>query len=82
MLLEHALDRGHRRLDVDHHALLQAARGLRAEADDLEPSVGPHLGHDRDDLGRPDVQADDQILGFLHHPLPWFQAAAGRLASG
>ena len=31
--LHRALDRLHRRLDVDHHAFLQAARGLRAQAD-------------------------------------------------
>ena len=34
--LEHALDRRHRRLDVDDDALLQPARRLRAEPDDVE----------------------------------------------
>ena len=33
---QHALDRRHRRLDVDDHALLEAARRLRAEPDDVE----------------------------------------------
>ena len=65
--LEHALDRRHRRLDVDDDALLQAARRLRAEADDVERAVGRDLGDDRDDLRRADVEADDQILVVLHH---------------
>src|SRR5665213_1694943 len=35
-LLQHALDRRHRRLDVDNDTALQPARRLRAEADDVE----------------------------------------------
>ena len=48
--------------------LLQAARRLRAEADDVELAVGRDLGDDRDDLRRADVEADDQVLAVLHHP--------------
>ncbi len=33
---DRALDRLHRRLDVDHHALLEAARGVRADADHFD----------------------------------------------
>ena len=38
-----ALDRLHRRLDVDHHAFLEAARGLRADADHFDRVVGRAL---------------------------------------
>ena len=38
--LDRALDRLHRRLDVDDDAALQPARRIRADADDLEPIVG------------------------------------------
>ena len=67
--LEHALDRSHGRLDVHDHALLEAARRLRAEPDHVERALGAHLGDDRHDLRRADVQADDQVLVVLHHAL-------------
>ena len=42
-LLDRALDGLHRGLDVDHDAFLQAARGLRAEAQQLDRAVGADL---------------------------------------
>ena len=67
-LLHRALDGLHGGLDVDHDALLQAARGMAADADDLERAVGLDLAHDGDDLAGADVEADDQIaVGTLSH---------------
>ena len=57
-----ALDRLHRRLDVDHHAFLQAARGLRADADHFDRVVGRHFADQRGHLRGADVEADDEIL--------------------
>ena len=59
--LHGALDRLHRRLDVDDHALLQPARGLRAQAEQLDHPVRADLADQRDDLGGADVEADDEI---------------------
>ena len=67
-LFDGALDRLHGRLDVDHHAFLQAARGLHAHADHFDRVVGMHLAHQRGDFRRADVEADDEILvGSLSH---------------
>ena len=60
--LERALDRGHRRLDVDHDALFQAFRFVRAHAQDVE-----RLGHQARHLRGADVQRDHQVLVFLRH---------------
>jgi hypothetical protein len=62
--LDRALDRQHGGLDVDHHALLQAARGMAADADDLDPALRHQLADDRDDLGGADVEAHDQVPGI------------------
>ena len=68
-LLDRALDGLHGRFDVDDHALLQAARGLRAQADDLDRSLGRELADQRDHLGGADVQSHDHgPLGALSHP--------------
>ena len=69
-LLQHALDRPHRGLDVDDHALAQPARRLGAEPDDVEAAVGTDLGDDRDDLRRADVEADDHVLVSFTIALP------------
>ncbi len=61
-LLDRALDRLHRRLDVDDHALLQAARRLAAHADDLDRTVGRDLADQREHLGGADVQSDDDVF--------------------
>jgi hypothetical protein len=66
--LDGTLDRLHGRLDVDHHALLESARGLDAHADHFDRIVGMHLAHQRGDLRRADVETDDEILvGALSH---------------
>jgi hypothetical protein len=51
------LDGLHRGLDVDHHAFLQAARGVTADADDLELPVGLDFADDGDDLAGAYVQS-------------------------
>ena len=61
-LFDRALNRLHGRLDVDHHALLQAARGLRAHADDLDGALGGDLADQRQHLGGADVQSDDDVF--------------------
>ena len=59
--LDRALDRLHGRLDVDDHAALQAARRVRADADDLDRPPRRDSPTMRDDLRRADVEADDQV---------------------
>ena len=59
-LEDRLLDRRHRRVDVDDDALLEAARRVRADADDVE-AVGSDLAHDRGDLGGADVEPDDDV---------------------
>src|SRR5690606_10285427 len=59
--LDGALDRLHGRLDVHDDAALQAARGIRADADDLEPILGRHLAHDRNDLRGTDIETHEQL---------------------
>ena len=67
---DRALDRLHGRVDVDDHALLQAARRMRADADDFDRAVGDDLADDRDDLRGADVETDDQFpFGFPSHPV-------------
>src|SRR5262249_33873443 len=53
-----ALDRG---VDVDHHALAQPARGAGPHAHDVERPDGRPLRDDAADLGRPHVEAGDEL---------------------
>ncbi len=46
--------------DVHHHAALEAARGVTAQADDLDAAVGLHLADDGHDLAGADVQSHHQ----------------------
>ena len=49
---------------------LRPREGCDADADHLDRVVGTHLAHQRGDLRRADVEADDQILvGALSHHL-------------
>ncbi len=67
-LLDRALDRLHRRVDVDDHALLEAAGRVRTHAHDIDRAVRRELAHDRDDLRRADVEPDDQVsVGLPSH---------------
>ena len=67
-LLDRALDRLHRGLDIHHHALLHAARRVVPDADDLDLARGANLGHDREHLGSTDVEAHNQFfVVFLCH---------------
>ena len=64
-LLDGLLDRLDGRVDVGDDALAHPARGARADADDVQALVGD-LPDDRQDLGRPDVQADHAVFVFRH----------------
>src|SRR5690606_2325392 len=55
-LPERLLDALHGRVDVDHHAALEAIAVGNAEAGEFELTAGQHLGHHRHDLAGPDVQ--------------------------
>ena len=57
--------------DVDHHALFEARRRLRAEPHDDHTAVGLELGHHAGDLGGADVEADNQFLVFFTHHFPF-----------
>ncbi len=58
-----------RRLDVDDHAFLQPARGLRADAQHLDRAVQTDLAHQRHDFRSADVEPDYEIsFGALKHP--------------
>src|SRR6185295_11207548 len=61
-----------RRVDVDHHALLETLRRRGADADDLCTAVR-HLGHDDADLVRADVDPDRQRV-LLHERLTFWAA--------
>src|SRR3569833_1339972 len=41
-----------------------SARRMRAHADDLEHALVVDLGNDADDLGRADVETDDEVFGI------------------
>src|SRR5690606_29126708 len=60
--LDRALDRVHRRLDVDHHAALEAVRRMGADADDFDRLARRVLADDGHDLRGADVEPDDQVL--------------------
>jgi hypothetical protein len=68
-LLDRALNRLHGGFDVHHHALLQAARGLRAHADDLDGTLWGDLPDQGEHLGGADIEAHDDVairLLFSH----------------
>jgi len=90
-LLDGALNRVDRGFNIDDYALFQSTRGMRADADHLDPAVIMHFADDRDDFRRADIETDDQILVrilahsvhpsgnyFLLFRLP-FSLAIGRL---
>ena len=60
-----ALDRLHGGFDIDHHALLQTARRMGADADDFQLTVRIHFTDQRHHLGGTDIEADDH-LAALH----------------
>ena len=62
---QRALDGVDGGLDVHHHAFLQAARRVLADADDLQPAVGQDFRHHGDDFRGADIQPDDQCFLFL-----------------
>src|SRR6185369_13940792 len=78
--LDDTADRMHGVLDIDHDALLQAARVLRTHADHVQMAFLVDLGDQRDDFRRPDVQPDYQILIVPAH-MPTFPSPRPRLAS-
>ena len=49
----------------------------------LRLALGRDLGDDRDDLRRADVESDDQVLRFLHHPFTIvLSSSSSRYAAG
>ena len=64
--LDRVGDRADRLVDVHDHALLQAVGRHRAVAEDRQPAVPADLADQRGDLGRPDVDADEDRFAF--HP--------------
>ena len=75
--LDRALNRLHRGFDVDHDALLEAARRMSADADDLERAVRLDLADDGDHLARADVEAHHQIaVRSLSHVVAAFLHAS------
>ena len=76
--LDRALDRLHRRLDVHHHAALEAARLVRADADHFDRIARRILADQRHDLRGADVEADDQgLVAFAIHVFPCDCGAVG-----
>src|SRR5690606_34857542 len=68
--LDRTLDRLHGGLDVDHHAALQPARFMAADADHLDRVARRVLAHQGHHLGGADVEADDQgLVAFAVHAL-------------
>ncbi len=59
------LDRPNGRLDVDDHALLQASRGMRADADHLDGPIQADLADDDHHFRGADIEPDNQILVFF-----------------
>ena len=55
-----ALDRLLGRFNIDHHATLQPARGMRAQAHDLNRTVGLNFADDSNDFAGADIEPDDQ----------------------
>ena len=70
-LLDGLVDRGDGVLDVDHHAFDEATRGVGANSNDVDAVVG-HFADHRGDLGRADVETNDDFLALSHpfHPRP------------
>ena len=60
--LDGALDRLHRRFNVDDHATLEAVRGMRADAHDLDRLAGLMLADNGDDLRGANVEADNEVF--------------------
>jgi hypothetical protein len=69
-LFDRALDRLHRGLDIHHHALLQPARGMGADADDLDLIVVLEFADQTGDLRGADIQAHQQTFVVTsRHPI-------------
>ena len=70
-LFDRSAYRLHRRLDVDDHAPLQAARGLESDSDDLDLALRLLLADDGAYLRGADVQPHHEILVVaLHASVP------------
>ena len=81
-LFERALDGIDGGFDVDHYALLEAARIVAAHADNFDPAVRRNLRDHGNDLGGADIETDNEVLVVFHawDLLFWVGAggAAGR----
>ncbi len=56
-----ALDRLHRRLQIDHHAFFQATGRMGTNADNLNLPIFPHFPDDGGYFGCADIQANNQV---------------------
>ena len=66
--LDRALDRLHGGFDVDHHAALEPARFVAADADHLDRVARRILADQGHHLGGADVEADDEgLVAFAVH---------------
>ena len=80
-LLEHALDRVDRGLEVDDDALAQALRLGLADADHVEAALVGDLGDDRADLVGADVEPDDVAVLLLAPGPSSYSRCGGAAAS-
>ncbi len=83
--LDSALDRVHCGFNIYDDTLLQTARWMRADPDDLDLAVVVHLADDRDDFRCADIETDDQVLvtALLHdYGAPLDASMAGSSSCG
>jgi hypothetical protein len=66
-LFQHALNRAHGCLDVDHDAFFSPRDGCVPSPMMLSSLLGRDLGDDGNDLRRADVEPDDQVFCVSHH---------------
>src|SRR5664279_5224946 len=79
---DRALNRLHCRFDIHDHATLESVRGMRADPDHLDRFTRRVFADDRHDLGRADVETDDQrFFAFDFHVCASAAAAAPRGSS-
>ena len=53
------LDGLNRLFDIDHHAAAHTARGMMADANDIERVVGQHLSNHSNHFGGTNIQSND-----------------------
>jgi len=69
-LLQRLFDGADGALDVDHHPLAQPLGRTGADPHDVEPLFG-EVADDGADLGRTDIEPDDQVFPLIAHRSPF-----------